>query len=110
MSVRIFSLAIMSTAHWRGKGQGARGKQAWRLSREQRDGAYRLVTISLISDNSSLCEIHLCDTPRHGLVTDGHILSLGSCPSSNECCIAKTINFNDVIDEFASAKGKEVTL
>jgi hypothetical protein len=39
--------------------------------------------------------------------TEGQILSLDNCPSSSEYDIAKTINFNDVIDEFASVKSKK---
>jgi hypothetical protein len=38
------------------------------------------------------------------------ILSLDSCPSSSEYDIAKSINFNDVTDEFASVKARKVTL
>jgi hypothetical protein len=73
-------------------------------------GAQRLITIFLISVNSSLCGIYSCDTSRHRHKTDGQILSLDSCPSSSEYDIAKTINFNDLIDAFASVKKRKVTL
>jgi hypothetical protein len=46
---------------------------------------------------------------QHRHKTDGQILSLDSCPSS-EYDIAKTINFSDVIDEFASVKARKITL
>jgi hypothetical protein len=80
-----------------------RGRQAWQLPRAQR------LIIFLISVNSSLCGIHFYDTSRNRHKTDGQILSLGNCPSS-EYDIAKTINFNHVIDEFASVKARKVTL
>jgi hypothetical protein len=64
----------------------------------------------LISVNSSLCGIHFCDTSRNRNKTDSQILSLDSCPSSSEYDITKTINFNYVIDEFASVKAREITL
>jgi hypothetical protein len=69
-------------------------------------GAQRLI-IFFISVNSSLCGIHFCDTSRYKHKTDGQILSLDSCPSSSEYDIAKTIDFNDVINEFASVKAKK---
>jgi hypothetical protein len=53
--------------------------------------------------------MHFCDTSRNRHKTDGQILSLDSCPSS-EYDIAKTINFNDVVDEFASVKARKITL
>jgi hypothetical protein len=71
--------------------------------------AQRLITIFLISVHSSLCGIHFCDTSRNRHKTDGQILSLDSCPSS-EYDVAKTINFHDVIDEFASVKARKITL
>jgi hypothetical protein len=76
-------------------------------------GARRLMTIFLISVNSSLCGIQFfCDkhTSRNRHKTNGQILCLDNCPSSSEYNIAKTINFNDVIDEFASVKVRKVTL
>jgi hypothetical protein len=69
-----------------------------------------LITIFLVSINSLLCGIYFCDTSRNRHKTDGQILSLGICPSSSEYDIAKNINFNDVIDEFASVKARKVTL
>jgi hypothetical protein len=36
------------------------------------------------------------------------IFSFDSCPSSREYNTAKTINFNHVIDEFASVKAKKL--
>jgi hypothetical protein len=65
------------------------------------------VIIFLISVNSLLCGIHFCDTSRNRHKTDGQIISLGRCPSS-EYDIAKTITFNDVINEFASVKAKKL--
>jgi hypothetical protein len=64
----------------------------------------------LISVNSSLCGIYFCDTSSHRRKTDGQIISLASRSSSSEYDIAKTINFNDVIDEFASVEARKVTL
>jgi hypothetical protein len=49
--------------------------------------------------------IHQVTAPK----TNGQILSLDSCPIS-EYDIAKTINFNHVIDEFAFVKAREVTV
>jgi hypothetical protein len=72
-------------------------------------GAQRLI-IFFISVNSSLCGLHFCDTTRNRHKTDGQILSLDSCPSSSEYDIAKTINFNYVIGEFASVKARKITL
>jgi hypothetical protein len=62
-----------------------------------------------ISINSSFCGIYVCDTSSHRRKTNGHVLSLGSCPS-NEYDIAKPINLNVVIDEFASVKARKITL
>jgi hypothetical protein len=73
-------------------------------------GAQLLITIFLISVNSLLCGIYFCDTSRNRHKTDGQILSQDNCPSSNEYDIAKTINLNDVIDEFASVKARKVTM
>jgi hypothetical protein len=61
-----------------------------------------LITVFLISVNSSLCGIYFCDTSSHRRKTDGQFLD--SCPSGSEYDIAKTINFNYVTDEFASVK------
>jgi hypothetical protein len=72
--------------------------------------AQRLIIIFLISVNSSLCVIYFCDTSSHRRTNDGQILSMDICPSSSEYDIAKTINFNDVIEEFAYFKTREVTL
>jgi hypothetical protein len=72
-------------------------------------GAQRLI-IFFISVNSSLCGIHFCDTSRNKHKTEGQILSLDNCPSSSEYDIAKTIDFKDVIDEFASDKTRKITL
>jgi hypothetical protein len=84
---------------------GTRGRQAWQLP-----GAQRLITIFLISVNSSLCGTYFCDTSTLWRKTDGQILSLDIYPSSSEYDIAKTIHFNDVIDKFASVKARKVTL
>jgi hypothetical protein len=73
-------------------------------------GAQRLKTIFLISVNFSLCGIYFCDPSSRRRKTDGQILSLDSCPSNSEYDIAKTINLNYVIDEFASIKARKVTL
>jgi hypothetical protein len=73
-------------------------------------GAQRLITIFLISVNSSLRGIYFYDTSSHRGNTEGQIISLDSCPSSSEYDIAKTINFNNIIDEFASVKAIKVTL
>jgi hypothetical protein len=56
-------------------------------------GAQRLIFV--LSVNSSLCGIYVCDTSWQGCKTDGQILSLDSCPSSSEYEMAKTINFNN---------------
>jgi hypothetical protein len=50
------------------------------------------------------------DTSSNRHKTDGQILSLDRCPSSSEYDIAKTINFNYIIDEFASVKGRKIAL
>jgi hypothetical protein len=71
-------------------------------------GARRLITMFLISVNSSLCGIYFCDTPSFRRKTDGQTLSLGSYPSSSEYDITKNINFNYVIDKYASAKARKV--
>jgi hypothetical protein len=63
-----------------------------------------------MSVNSSLCGIYFCDTSSHRHKTDGQILSLDSFPSSSEYNIARNINFNDVIDKFASVEARKVTL
>jgi hypothetical protein len=81
-----------------------RVRQTWKLPGVQ------LLIIFLISVNSSLCGIHFCDTSRNRHKTDGQILSLYNCPSSSENDVAKNINFNDVIDEFASVKARKVAL
>jgi hypothetical protein len=73
-------------------------------------GMQQLLTIFLISVNSSVCGIYSCATLSHRRKTDGQILFLDSCPSSSEYDIATTINFSDVIDEFASVKVRKVTL
>jgi hypothetical protein len=73
-------------------------------------GAQRLITIFVLSVNSSLCGIYFCDTAWQRCKTDGQILSLDSCPSSSEYDMAKTINCNYVTDEFASVKARTVTL
>jgi hypothetical protein len=72
-------------------------------------GARRLITIFLISANSSLCGIvlYFCDTSSHRRKTDGQIISL-ICLFSSEYDIAKTINFNYVIDKFASVKARKL--
>jgi hypothetical protein len=54
--------------------------------------------------------MYFCDTSRNRHKTDGQILSLDNCPSSSEYDIAKTINFNDAIDECATVKAREITL
>jgi hypothetical protein len=54
--------------------------------------------------------VQFCDTSSHRHKTDGQILSPDSCPSSSEYDIAKTINFNYVINEFASVEARKVTL
>jgi hypothetical protein len=72
--------------------------------------AQLLIIIFLISVNSLLCGIYFCDTSRNRHKTDGQILSLDNCPSSSKYDIAKTINFNYVIDEFAYVKAIKVAL
>jgi hypothetical protein len=81
---------------------GMRGRQAWQLPRVQ-----WLIAVFLVSVIFSLCGTYFCDTWRHRGKTDGQILSLDSCPSSSEYDIAKTIDFNDVIDEFESVKARK---
>jgi hypothetical protein len=54
--------------------------------------------------------MYFCDISSHRRKTDGQILSIDNCPSSSDYDIAKTIHFNDVIDEFASVKARKVTL
>jgi hypothetical protein len=66
--------------------------------------------IFLISVNSSVCGIYFCDTSSHRRKTDSQILSLDNCPSSSEYDIAKSINFNEVIDELSSVKARKFTL
>jgi hypothetical protein len=70
----------------------------------------RLITIFLLSVNSSICGKQFCDTLSSRRKTDGQILSLDSCPSSSEYNIVKIINFNFITDEFASVKARETTL
>jgi hypothetical protein len=72
--------------------------------------AQLLITLFLISVNSLLFGIYFCDTSRNRHKTDGQILSLGNCPSSSEYDIARNVNFNYVIDEFASVKARKVKL
>jgi hypothetical protein len=72
--------------------------------------AQLLITIFLTSVNFLLCGIYFCDTSRNRHKTDSQILSLGNYPSSSEYDIAKNINFNYVIDEFASVKARKVSL
>jgi hypothetical protein len=72
--------------------------------------AQLLITIFLLSLNSSFCGIYFCDTSSHRRKTDGQTHFLDSYPSSSEYDITKTINFSDVIDEYASAKARKVSL
>jgi hypothetical protein len=53
---------------------------------------------------------HFSDTSRHGSEADDQVISLEICPSSSDYDITRTINFNYVIDEFASIKARKVTL
>jgi hypothetical protein len=71
-------------------------------------GAQRLITVFLISVNSSLCAIDFCHTSSHRHKTDGQILS--QIISSSEYDIGKAITFSDAIDEFASVKARNVIL
>jgi hypothetical protein len=71
-------------------------------------GAQRLITIFLISVNSSLCGTYFCDTSSYRRKTGGQILSLDNFPSNSEYDITKPINFNEVIHEFLSVKAKKI--
>jgi hypothetical protein len=66
--------------------------------------------IFFISVNLSLCGIHFFQTSRDKHKNDGQILSLDSRSSNSEDDIAKTINFNHIIDEFVSVKARKITL
>jgi hypothetical protein len=66
--------------------------------------ARQLITLFLILVNSSLCGIHFYHTSSHRHKINGQILS------SSEYDIAKTIKFNDAVDEFSSVKARKVTL
>jgi hypothetical protein len=103
----MFALFVMKCVEYPSRGPeeaslksraGTRGRQAWQLPRAQ-----RLITIFLISANSSFCAMYFCDTSSYRRKTDGQILSLDNCPSSSEYDIAKPISFNEVI-EFSSFK------
>jgi hypothetical protein len=96
--VPVYSILVKNSGYNVGRA-GTKGRQAWQLP-----GAQWLITIFLRSVNSALCGIYFYDASSHRRKTDGQILSLDSCSSSSEYDIAKTINFNDVTDEFASVK------
>jgi hypothetical protein len=84
------------------------GKHCSCLGRNGDGGAATNNNIFNISKSLTLW--NFCDRLSHRRKTDGQILPLDSCPSSGEYAIAKTINFNDLIDEFASVKAIKVTL